>query len=168
MAGVQWDASAPTRWLGAVLLAAMAFAAIVATAPLWSPDTPLAAASHFGFSTLCHQLPARSVQLDGHAMSLCHRCSGIYAGIGLGGLLALLGARVDPRVRAVWIGVAGAMLAQVVAGWLVDALDLWPLRVATGLVLGGWAGLALASVVGARRASEQRLDVAPQVRHDLG
>lgn len=174
---MRWNAPTGARLLGAGLALTMIVGLGLAAAPLYAPGSVLAAAGHFSLSTLCHQIPERSFQLGGHAMSICHRCSGIYAGLGAGGLLAALGLRVNPAQRAVWIALAAVMLAQVVAGWLTDALDLWPLRVATGLVLGGWGGLALVNALGgigraapasdqsaastARRSSATVSDVAP-------
>lgn len=32
------------------------------------------------FSFLCHQIPERSFHLEGHALGVCARCTGIYAG----------------------------------------------------------------------------------------
>src|SRR5690606_25838563 len=112
----------------------------------------LGAVGHFAFHGLCHQIPERSFGAGDAIMGVCHRCSGIYAGVALGGLLAALGARVDPAARPIWIATAGLMLAQVALGWLFDALDLWPLRVLTGVVLGGWGGLALANAFRRRPA----------------
>jgi uncharacterized membrane protein len=155
---VRLGASPLARGVGLLLLLTMTFAGVLATAPLWAPGSAVAAASRFAFSTLCHQLPWRSFRVDGCAMAICHRCTGIYAGVGLGGLLAALGLRVDPRNLRVWVPLGGLMLAQVVAGWITDALDLWPLRVTTGVLLGGWGGLALASAFdrGARYRSDSR------------
>jgi uncharacterized membrane protein len=37
-----------------------------------------------GFGVVCHQIPARSFQLEGHPFAVCARCTGIYAGFVLG------------------------------------------------------------------------------------
>lgn len=133
------------RSIGLALFVLIGAALGLASAPLFEPDGLLGALGHFAFHGLCHQLPERSFAIGGAVMGICHRCSGLYAGVALGGLLGALGARVDPASRPIWIATGGLMLAQVALGWLFDALDLWPLRVLTGLVLGGWGGLALAS-----------------------
>ncbi len=44
-------------------------------------------------STVCHQLPVRSYFFDGHQMSLCARCTGIYFGFILSTLFFLTGSR---------------------------------------------------------------------------
>lgn len=44
-------------------------------------------AIYHGFSLLCHQLPERSFHLEGHAMGVCSRCAGIYAGFAVSVLL---------------------------------------------------------------------------------
>ncbi|MFK7991096.1 MAG: DUF2085 domain-containing protein [Sandaracinaceae bacterium] len=146
------------RWLnpvsvGVSVFAIMAVALGCALLPSLAPETLFAPVAKFSLHSLCHQRPERSFQFGGHAMALCHRCTGLYAGVGLGALLAALGVRVNPRNRRAWIGFAGFMLAQVCAGWATDALDLWPLRSLTGVLLGGWLGLCLASAF-ARRVSQ--------------
>ncbi len=35
---------------------------------------------HTGFA-VCHQLPSRTLVMDGHAMGLCARCAGLYLGV---------------------------------------------------------------------------------------
>ncbi len=39
------------------------------------------------FRAVCHQMPERSFHIGGHALAVCARCSGIYAGVAVGALL---------------------------------------------------------------------------------
>ncbi|MCC7541591.1 MAG: DUF2085 domain-containing protein [Deltaproteobacteria bacterium] len=92
----------------------------------------------------CHQLADRSPHLEGHAFALCHRCFGIVAGVALGGLLAVLGLKIDPSRRWSWVAAASPIAVHVALRWIVPATDLAWLRVATGLVFGTFAGAAVA------------------------
>lgn len=120
-----------------------------ALVPMLWPDAPAALAARWVFSGLCHQDAARSFALDGHAMAVCHRCTGIYVGLALGALLAVAW-RVDPSRKATWLAGATPLALQVLAAWAWPALDLWWLRAATGVIAGGTGGLLLASAVGGR------------------
>jgi uncharacterized membrane protein len=69
--------------LGTVcLLIVLAYAA----APPWKP---LDKAHLVGYS-ICHQIPDRTFNLDGHALPLCARCTGTYLGITIGLVTAAL------------------------------------------------------------------------------
>lgn len=133
------------RIVGAVLGVAAGALLFAAAAPLFGGAPSLAAGARLALHGLCHQLPERSFGEGASVMALCHRCTGIYAGVGLGGLAALFGLRADPRSGRIWLLVAAVMALQVGAGWLLAAVDVWPLRVSTGLALGAWGGLALAN-----------------------
>lgn len=94
------------------------------------------------FRFQCHRDPARSLSLLGHALPVCARCFGIYAGLGLGGLIAW------PRLRATvlrgWVFAAAlAMVLDVLA----EGLGLHPewraARLVTGLLLAYPVGTAL-------------------------
>src|ERR671913_225429 len=39
------------------------------------------------FHAVCHQIAERSFHVDGHALAVCSRCTGIYAGFMLSALL---------------------------------------------------------------------------------
>ncbi|MBX3268962.1 MAG: DUF2085 domain-containing protein [Sandaracinaceae bacterium] len=116
---------------------------------LW-PESPLALIARGVFSGLCHQDAARSFARDGHAMAVCHRCAGIYLGLALGALAAL-GVRLDAARKSYWLAGIAPLAVQVALGWAFPALDLYWLRVATGLVAGGAGGLLLASAVAGPR-----------------
>jgi uncharacterized membrane protein len=59
------------------------------------PHDALTKADLIGFAT-CHQIPERSLHIDGHQLPLCARCTGIYIGM-LSGWLWLIARR---RTRA--------------------------------------------------------------------
>jgi uncharacterized membrane protein len=76
------------------------------------------------FSYVCHQLPERSLDLDGHSLAVCSRCTGLYTGFALSVLLYPL-ARSLKRVdtpRLVWL-----LLALVPFGldWSLGYFELW-------------------------------------------
>ena len=99
------------------------------------------------FDPLCHQIPARSFQVGGVPLALCHRCYGIALGV-VGGLA------VAPLVRARGAdGRRGLRLLALAAlpmavDWALGALGMLantPMsRVLTGAVFGTMAGLVLA------------------------
>lgn len=83
------------------------------------------------FSTICHQIPARTWHLMGEPLGLCIRCTSISLGF-LGGLLLIR----MPNVR--WFKVA---IAITVVEWLISltVIDSETLRALSGLVLGAVA-----------------------------
>jgi uncharacterized membrane protein len=83
------------------------------------------------FSTICHQLPARSWHIQGEQLGLCIRCTSISLGF-LAGQLAIR----TPNVR--WLKYAIAITAM---EWLLAATvhDFELLRILSGVVLGASA-----------------------------
>jgi uncharacterized membrane protein len=80
-----------------LMLCALWLLGMIVAAPWASAHGHLAFAStlYRGFSYVCHQIPARSFQLEEHPFAVCARCTGIYAGFALG--LTLY-----PLVRPEW------------------------------------------------------------------
>jgi uncharacterized membrane protein len=68
------------------MLCALLLLGLVVTAPWANAHGYYAFAStlYSGFGYVCHQIPARSFQLEGHPFAVCARCTGIYAGLALG------------------------------------------------------------------------------------
>lgn len=119
---------------------------------------PLAHAVHDAFGAVCHQLPERSYALGAGPLALCHRCTGLLAGLVVSLLVApfvlgsargagrrLLG-RVPRRHRALTALALAALPTSV--DWALGAsglLDTHPVsRTATALLLGVVAGLLIA------------------------
>jgi uncharacterized membrane protein len=68
------------------MLCALLLLSLVVAAPWASAHGHYAFARtvYEGFGYVCHQIPARSFQLEGHPFAVCARCTGIYAGFALG------------------------------------------------------------------------------------
>ncbi len=137
-----------TGWTVAMVGTA-ALAALAASPPVVGGEAGVWI--HHAFSVACHQIPERTPHLASGPIALCHRCSGILAGLVLGIAAApLLSARVLGLVnrsrQGRWLLAA---LAPTAADWALGALGLWsntPVsRVATGLIFGMAAGVILAA-----------------------
>lgn len=142
------DRFPPTGWTVAVT-ASLGLLALAALPPFLGPEA--GGALRHAFALVCHQLPERSLHLDGAPVALCHRCLGIGAGFVLA-LLAMplasagrLGA-IARGAQARWL-VLAALPAAV--DWGLGALGLWantPMsRALTGAVFGAVAGAVLAA-----------------------
>lgn len=144
-----------TGW--GVALGAAGTLAILAVLPPVLGGEP-GAFLHHAFAAVCHQIPERSPHLAGGPIALCHRCSGILAGLLAGLALApLVGASRLAEVRR---GPQGrwllAALVPTAVDWGLGALGVWvntPLsRTLTGALFGAAAGLILAAnLLAARR-----------------
>lgn len=91
----------PASTRTAMACAAGAVCALAAAAPLLASHSLDGSASilYLLFSPFCHQIPERCFALWGCPLAVCHRCSGIYAGLLLGTLLARSWALAGPRMR---------------------------------------------------------------------
>ena len=89
---------------------------------------------------LCHQRPDRCLEIQGHLLPLCARCTGIYAGFLLGGLAWLGRRRPLPSSMGRW-ALPGllALPIQVFLGGDVSSLG----RALIGLLFGGSASALL-------------------------
>jgi len=141
------------RLLGAAIVGLPA-SVLVLMALLAPEGSPLAGVLDGLGAVVCHADPARS--FDG--APVCHRCTGIYAGLALGGVAALLSPRV-PFDRGAWWALAlGPLTLQIALGLGVPALDRWWLRLGTGLTFGALTALAVAQAIAAlaeRRTGER-------------
>ncbi|GEM_PF-1903943 len=89
---------------------------------------------------LCHQRPDRCLEIQGHLLPLCAHCTGIYAGLLLGGLACLVRRRPLPS-PVVWGALPGllALPLQVFLGGDCSSLG----RALLGLLFGGSASALL-------------------------
>jgi uncharacterized membrane protein len=128
----------------AALAAAVLFVGAIIAAPLLeatrdSGDRDLGSLIHLAYSRICHQLPNRSFQIEGHPFAVCSRCTGIYAGYVLG-LVAYPFVRSIVRTETparIWLLVAIAPAAIDFAGGFAGLFDNTLLsRALTGGVAG--------------------------------
>jgi uncharacterized membrane protein len=94
------------------------------------------------FEFQCHREPARSFSVLSHVLPVCSRCFGIYAGLGLGALLARPRLGIWPL--RIWVGVAAlAMILDVATEHYGLRPESALLRLFTGLLLSYPVGAAL-------------------------
>ena len=131
-----------------IAVAACAALLAGAAAPGWL-GTDAGVLVREAYSVLCHQLPHRSPHVGGAPWALCHRCTGIAAGLALG-LLAVpaLPTALRTRIAGLHAGRLVALsLLPMAVDWLLGASGLWtntPLsRTATGAVFGVAVGVVL-------------------------
>ena len=142
----------------ALLLGTTVWCLAIVAAPLFHL-TPI----YLFFSTICHQLPARSWHIHGEQLAVCIRCTAIYYGF-LAGLLILS----KPNARAFKIA-----LVITATEWLVAfaVFDSEILRALSGIVLGASAAPIVRTGVEEMFARDERLrisgaNVSPIGRND--
>lgn len=134
-------------WCVALAGTAGFFAAALVPGVVGGPSSELL---HHAFGSVCHQLPERSVHLGAGPIALCHRCTGMLAGLLLG--IALPGL-VRVPLAVFRSGSQGRLLLLALiptaVDWALGASGLWAntpgSRVATGLLFGSVAGVILAA-----------------------
>jgi uncharacterized membrane protein len=150
-----------------VALGAVGTLAVLAVLPPFLGGEP-GALVRGAFSTVCHQLPDRTPHLDGAPIALCHRCSGILAGLLVGLVLAPscgpgLLRRIACSSQVGWLLAAGVPTAL---DWGLGVLGLWAntpaSRLATGALFGLVAGgILAANLLAARRPRSLTPSLAP-------
>jgi uncharacterized membrane protein len=109
-----------------VAVIALGLVGLIIAAPLLAASGHAASALviYEAFGKLCHQLPERSLHLEGHKLGVCSRCTGLYAGFALSVLLYPL-ARSLKRVdtpRRLWLILAAVPIA---VDWSLGFFEVW-------------------------------------------
>ncbi len=149
LSAAQWSGAGWALALAAVLVLLVG----AALPPFVGPE--VRGVLRAGFGPLCHQLPERSFAVGGVPFAVCHRCTGIVAGLAAGVLLLPL-TRV-PEVRARAAPFAGARFAEervwllaavlpAALDWSGDLLGLWVNTAGTRVATGAWFGLVVGLV----------------------
>ncbi|HTY47947.1 MAG TPA: DUF2085 domain-containing protein [Methanomassiliicoccales archaeon] len=102
---------------------------------------PFAASIYFLGDSFCTEISDHSYYLNGNQMPFCARCTGIFVGLVIGMLIAVV---FDPKVRLFILGLA--VLPILIDGGLqlvTTYQSTNPLRMATGLLAGIAASLYL-------------------------
>jgi uncharacterized membrane protein len=156
-----------------VMAVALAWVGLILAAPLAQAHghASFALIVYKAFSYLCHQIPERSFHIEGHAFAVCARCTGLYAGFALGGLVYPLARslRQLETPRRVWL-VASAL--PMLIDWSLGFFGVWEnthlSRFVTGALFGavcvfyvvpGLVDLSLSGweyLFSARRAAAQK------------
>ena len=91
------------------------------------------------FSYACHQIPDRSLHLDGHSLAVCTRCFGVYFGLFAGVIIYPVWRPIEEiePVRRFWLFLS---LVPVTIDWSLTMFGIWEnthvSRFLTGLILG--------------------------------
>jgi uncharacterized membrane protein len=134
------------------VLAAVATGLVLGLAVL-PPFVPegLRAALYVAFSPVCHGLDARSFHVHGEALAVCHRCTGIFAGLFAGTLLWPFVRRSEASLSRHAGLVLGLSLLPAAVDWGLGVTGLWAntpaTRTLSGALFGIVAGVYLARVV---------------------
>lgn len=142
-----------TKWSGARLAIAGGLLILLLAAalpPLLAPGwrVPLMHA----LSSFCHQIPERSFTHAGVPLGLCHRCTGIVAGLLVGLLAPWTGLR-----RWHPLAILAVALAPLAVDWSLDFAGLLANTVASRVGTGIWGGAVLAGLIlGAMRTGTAR------------
>ena len=101
------------------------------------------------YAPTCHQIAGRSFQIGGHALAVCSRCTGIYAGFLTGCIAYPLIRRLRPNWNTkkvlLWA------ITPMVIDFSVAKTGLYPsntvLRAVTGLIAGGIVSVLLLPLI---------------------
>ena len=132
--------------------AAIAAVVLIVLPPFIPPEWQLAIFA--SFSTVCHQIPERSFHIGETALAVCHRCTGIYAGIPLA-MMFVTASRANRVKKEIWVRLFIVALLFMGVDWGLTVIGIWEntmiSRTITGLFFGLAAGALLAIVATNRR-----------------
>lgn len=136
-----------TLFLWAIVLLAFLAPALVALG-----FTELAEVLYSCYRWFCHQDPTRSFFLWGHPLALCQRDTAAFASAALSGVLYIVGDRVRPLPRGVYL----LMLAPLIADSAMQIVGLHQSTALLRAVTGGLAGAGSVWFFYPRMAAELR------------
>lgn len=101
--------------------------------------------SHMGFDSLCHQIPSRSLILNGVVMNVCSRCFGIYLSLFVGLIILPMGGIQRKFYSRHW-AIRGIVitLALIVVDFVGNLFGFWMNTSISRILLGVVFGLSLA------------------------
>lgn len=145
-------------WWGLAVFACALLLALAVLPPFVGPGFRYALMQ--GFDLACHQIPVRSFQIGGIPFALCHRCTGVVAGLVIGSLAVAAFRDADSAfVRRARVILVLSILPMLI-DWGLDALGLGAslpfVRVFTGLVFGVAAGYTFARTLAVAPSPESR------------
>lgn len=152
-------AAAVTAWL----LWITALPAVLEVRPLSRPSALAAALTYRVGSLVCHQRPERSFRPGGLQVPVCARCTGLYTGAAVGGLIGLAAfgpRRARPstmslsRVRVVLVLCAAPTASLWLAEWLAHAPTGNVVRWATAVPLGAAVSWVIALAMAGRSMAD--------------
>ena len=100
------------------------------------------------FNLICHQLPSKTLSLNGQFMPLCSRCTGIYTGLLIALVFQTISGRKKHGFPPISISLASilfilSMAIQVVGSHFASWLEDNHVRFVTGLLCGSSVGIIL-------------------------
>ena len=132
------------RWVTPLLIVVAAgWVALLVAAPFL--PTPVSAVTYAFGSLICHQIPERSLHLQGYQLPVCARCFGIYSGAAAA--TVWVGRPVMRRVRLITLAAAMPTVITVVLEWAGVWYPSNLTRAIAGALLGGAVALALMSAL---------------------
>ncbi|MDX1532091.1 MAG: DUF2085 domain-containing protein [Rhodothermales bacterium] len=148
MKSVLTHTNARHGWL--IAAGACALVLVLALLPPVLPEGLRAGMMH-AFASVCHQLPHRSFAPGGVPLAVCHRCTGLLAGLVLGTMLLPFvwgRARRFARYDVPLLVLAGL---PALLDWGLSVVGVWTntptTRFATGLLFGVAAGYLFARML---------------------
>jgi uncharacterized membrane protein len=95
-------------------------------------------------SFVCHQVPERTMTIDGNLLPLCARCTGIYSGFLIGVVFQTIVRKKLNRLPSLWITtVSIVFILALITEALGETLGLWELPGQGRFLLGLFCGSAL-------------------------
>ena len=136
-----------TRWIGWSI--ALAASLGVVAAALLPPfvDEPVRSTLMRAFAGVCHQLPERSLHVDGVSLAVCDRCMGIYGGVLVGVLVMPFVPHWTDRLHRYAGPVLVAALVPLTVDWLGPVVGMWSNVPLSRAVTGGLFGIAAGGLV---------------------